>query len=220
MLSFSSFGQNNQVPNISLFPKEISAKITMPLDDVYQKFNFTNTETLSTQQKNLLIYFSNFSQTLSNRAKVSDSDLKIMNSLLESADKSLIFQWFDKISSSVTSFEDLHKAIVDKINNSNDLEQINQLVIIDYSLQIVNNEVTNTTITAKASAGCRGWWKCWGKCVSSIVGGGLTGAGTLGLAGAAVGTVTLPVVGTVAAGTVGAVVGGVGGALTGAAAGC
>lgn len=64
------------------------------------------------------------------------------------------------------------------------------------------------------------WWDSWGKCATSIIGGAVTGATTLGLAGAAVGTVALPVVGTVAGGTVGAVGGAVGGALTGAVAGC
>lgn len=64
------------------------------------------------------------------------------------------------------------------------------------------------------------WWDSWGQCAAAISGGAVTGATTLGLAGAAVGTVTLPVVGTVAAGTVGAVGGAIGGALTGAATGC
>lgn len=67
---------------------------------------------------------------------------------------------------------------------------------------------------------CDGWWSCWGACVAGTVGSAVMGAGTLGLAGAAVGTVVLPVVGTVSAGAVGAIVGGIGGALTGAATFC
>ncbi|WP_419869252.1 hypothetical protein [Chryseobacterium sp. CT-SW4] len=66
----------------------------------------------------------------------------------------------------------------------------------------------------------KGWWGSWGKCAAGILGGAVTGAGTLGLAGAAVGTVALPVVGTVSAGAVGAIAGAVGGGLTGAATFC
>lgn len=51
----------------------------------------------------------------------------------------------------------------------------------------------------------------------STGGGAVTGGGTLGLAGAAVGTVTIPGIGTVGAG---AITGAVGGAMTGAAASC
>lgn len=52
-----------------------------------------------------------------------------------------------------------------------------------------------------------------GKCILGTGGGAITGGGTLGLAGAAVGTVTIPGIGTVGAGAVG-------GAMTGAAASC
>ncbi|ARW08986.1 Pathogenicity island protein [Bacillus atrophaeus] len=51
-----------------------------------------------------------------------------------------------------------------------------------------------------------------GKCILGTGGGAVTGGGTLGLAGAAVGTVTIPGIGTVGAGAVGA--------MTGAAASC
>ncbi len=57
----------------------------------------------------------------------------------------------------------------------------------------------------------KGWWASWGKCVAGILG----GAGTEGLAGAAVGSV-VPGLGTAA----GAVVGAVSGGLTGAALAC
>lgn len=67
---------------------------------------------------------------------------------------------------------------------------------------------------------CSGWWECWGKCVTGILGGAATGALTFGFAGAAVGTITLPVLGTVSAGTVGAIAGGVAGGLTGATSSC
>ena len=67
---------------------------------------------------------------------------------------------------------------------------------------------------------CSGWWECWGKCVTGILGGATTGALTFGFAGAAVGTITLPVLGTVSAGTVGAVAGGIAGGLTGATSSC
>ncbi|PLR88692.1 Pathogenicity island protein [Bacillus halotolerans] len=59
-----------------------------------------------------------------------------------------------------------------------------------------------------------------GKCILGTGGGAITGGGTLGLAGAAVGTVTIPGIGTVGAGAVGAITGAVGGAMTGAAASC
>lgn len=59
-----------------------------------------------------------------------------------------------------------------------------------------------------------------GKCILGTGGGAVTGGGTLGLAGAAVGTVTIPGIGTVGAGAVGAITGAVGGAMTGAAASC
>ena len=64
------------------------------------------------------------------------------------------------------------------------------------------------------------WWNSWGKCAASIAGSAIVTAGTLGLAGAAVGTVTLPVLGTVAGSTVGIVTGLIGGALIGARDGC
>lgn len=64
------------------------------------------------------------------------------------------------------------------------------------------------------------WWSNWGKCATSILGGAITGATTLGLAGAAVGTVTMPLVGTISGGVIGTIGGGLGGAFTGAAAGC
>lgn len=60
----------------------------------------------------------------------------------------------------------------------------------------------------------------WKKCAAGIAGGATTGATTVGLAGASVGTVTLPLVGTVGGGVVGAVGGGVGGGLTGGATFC
>ncbi|MCM3227378.1 Pathogenicity island protein [Terribacillus saccharophilus] len=59
-----------------------------------------------------------------------------------------------------------------------------------------------------------------GQCLAGTGGGAITGGGTLGLAGAAVGTVTIPGIGTVGAGAVGAITGAVGGGLTGAAASC
>ena len=58
------------------------------------------------------------------------------------------------------------------------------------------------------------------KCILGTGGAAVTGAGTLGLAGSAVGTVTIPGIGTVAAGAVGAITGAVGGGMTGSAASC
>lgn len=208
MFSFVGQSQNNRVPEISKFPKEVSSRIKLPLDEVYNKFKFEDTQKLSAQQENLLLYFSNFSQGLLNNEKNSENDNKTIIDLIKSSNSDT-YNWILKNANNVESFEIFHKLIVDKINNSNDLEEINQLVVFDYSMQIVDNQYQN-----------RSWWSRWGKCVTSIVGGGLTGGGTLGLAGAAIGTVALPIVGTVSAGAVGAIVGGVGGALTGAAAGC
>jgi hypothetical protein len=59
-----------------------------------------------------------------------------------------------------------------------------------------------------------------GKCVTGVSGGAITGAGTLGLGGAAAGTVTIPGIGTVGGGLVGGIAGAVGGGLTGAATFC
>ncbi|WP_206367940.1 hypothetical protein [Sphingobacterium chungjuense] len=102
--------------------------------------------------------------------------------------------------------------------------------IVNYveSLRFVNDvqvksNISNISLAGKGSLRenmTASWWDDWGKCAASIAGGAVTGATTLGLAGAAVGTVAMPVVGTVSAGAVGAIAGGVGGALTGAAAGC
>jgi hypothetical protein len=64
------------------------------------------------------------------------------------------------------------------------------------------------------------WWSSWGKCAASIVSGAGTSALTFGLAGAAVGTVTIPIIGTVSAGAVGAISGAIFGGLGGAVAGC
>lgn len=64
-----------------------------------------------------------------------------------------------------------------------------------------------------------GWWSDWGKCVAGTVGGAVTGAGTLGIAGAGVGVAGGPW-GAGAGAVGGGIIGGVGGALTGAAASC
>ena len=65
-----------------------------------------------------------------------------------------------------------------------------------------------------------GWWKSWGKCSASILGGAIS-LGTTGLlGGASVGTVVLPIVGSVSGAIVGGIGGLIGGALTGAVAGC
>jgi hypothetical protein len=82
--------------------------------------------------------------------------------------------------------------------------------------------------TKNSEVPCKGWWKCWGKCVASIIGGyyagGIAGCGVLGGIGGTVGSALEPGAGTVigalsgcAAGTL---LGGLGGALTGAVLGC
>ncbi|ESU18933.1 hypothetical protein FCR2A7T_23390 [Flavobacterium cauense R2A-7] len=116
-------------------------------------------------------------------------------------------------------FDFLNKKENEIINSDLSLEEKQVLVEeIEFQRQLVN--AISALDTKYNGTVAKGWWKGWGKCVSSILGGAVTGATTLGLAGAAVGTVALPVVGTVSAGAVGAIGGGIGGALTGAAAGC
>lgn len=109
--------------------------------------------------------------------------------------------------------------------HASDLSQADKTFLMTYvtlyrsSLDFVYNN-QDLFVQNPANGKVVGWWDDWGKCAASIAGGAITGATTLGLAGAAVGTVVLPVVGTVSAGAVGAIGGGIGGALTGAAAGC
>ncbi len=96
------------------------------------------------------------------------------------------------------------------------------LVSYSESLEFIvkNNNFGNHVTNGRSGYSARGWWGNWWKCIVSVVGGLVSGATTVGLGGAAVGTVTMPVIGTVAGGLVGAIGGGIGGALTGAAAGC
>lgn len=107
-------------------------------------------------------------------------------------------------------------------DNNLSFEDKADFIAIKESINFLAGNHTNLheIVFSEPEVTARGWWDDWGKCASSIIGGAVTGATTLGLAGAAVGTVVLPVVGTVSAGVVGAVGGGIGGALTGAAAGC
>jgi len=75
------------------------------------------------------------------------------------------------------------------------------------------NWLEQTTKTNESALELRwDWWNNWGKCTSSIFGGGITAGTTLGLGG------------YVAGGTWGAAIGGtfgaIGGGLTGAATGC
>ncbi|HEY9047494.1 MAG TPA: hypothetical protein VIN08_16425 [Ohtaekwangia sp.] len=90
---------------------------------------------------------------------------------------------------------------------------------VNYIQEKVAFNITHTTAKEDDSK-CKGWWPCWGKCAAGILGGAGTGALTFGLAGAAVGTVTLPVIGTVSAGAVGAIGGAITGGLTGAVSSC
>lgn len=112
---------------------------------------------------------------------------------------------------------------VKDIKNGNFNFQEKQILLeeIEFQIQLVEMiSSLESQYSVNSEFNKKGWWKSWGRCVAGTLGGALTGAGTLGLAGAAIGTVTLPVVGTVSAGAVGAIVGGVGGGLTGAAASC
>ena len=84
---------------------------------------------------------------------------------------------------------------------------------------LYNNQDLFVQNFSNGKAPVNSWWNSWGKCAAGIAGGAITGATTLGLAGAVAGT-ALPGVGTVTAGTIGAIGGAIGGALTGAAAAC
>jgi len=99
--------------------------------------------------------------------------------------------------------------LVDKILLTKDF--VNWMEILD------NSKSNKINLSNKTESG---WWSSWGKCAASILGGAITGGVSLGIAGAAVGTVTVPIIGTVALGVVGAIGGVIGGGLTGAAAGC
>ncbi len=48
---FANFGisQNNKVPSISKFSKEVQMRISNPLDKVYDKFKQSNSDNLSDQ---------------------------------------------------------------------------------------------------------------------------------------------------------------------------
>jgi len=111
----------------------------------------------------------------------------------------------------------------DQTDNIIKSELLSQIVLFEKFIGYIQTKITlNTSITTsnEDDGKCKGWWSCWGKCIAGTLGGAGTGALTFGLAGAAVGTVTLPVVGTVSAGTVGAIGGAIAGGLTGAASSC
>lgn len=126
-----------------------------------------------------------------------------------------------------SSLNEFNQYLNSKFNSftGSDLSENDKTFLLTYvtlyktSLNFVYNN-QDLFITNSANGRVLGWWEDWGKCAASIAGGAITGATTLGLAGAAVGTFVFPVVGTVSAGAVGAIGGGIGGALTGAAAGC
>lgn len=94
--------------------------------------------------------------------------------------------------------------------------------IVSYkvTLDFVENNSDLLASTNQVNGRTQGWWDDWGKCAAGIVGSAITTGATLGLGGAAVGTVALPVVGTVSGAAVGAVAGAIGGALVGAATFC
>jgi hypothetical protein len=125
-------------------------------------------------------------------------------------------EYLDNLSETDLLVNDSQLSIEEKQILINKIAFMNAFVDWTDTLAISNSNKS----PAMAKSDCDGWWSCWGKCVAGTVGSAVVGAGTLGLAGAAVGTVVLPVIGTVSAGAVGAIVGGVGGALTGAATFC
>lgn len=121
-------------------------------------------------------------------------------------------------------YNNLMEELKEKILND-DVTEIEKesLLLLITSQQTAIEFIDNNQDLFKAQAiGVKsgGWWKSWGKCASGIIGGVVTGATTLGLAGAAIGTVVLPVIGTVSAGVVGVVGGAIGGAFTGAMVSC
>lgn len=121
-------------------------------------------------------------------------------------------------------FADLKAAIENAYASGLSEEEKNTLVFhLQFTIDALRYAEKKSAITESrnySKAKCSGWWSCWGKCLAGTLGGAVTGAVTIGLGGAAVGTVALPVVGTVSGGLVGAIGGGIGGALTGAAASC
>jgi hypothetical protein len=217
-----SFGQTSCIPDLSFFPKELRDKISNPII-LNSNTNLKKSTSLSNEQKNILNYFENFNTSLNKTEKVSEKDIKTIEDLIKKANENSTYQWVVRNASKTSSFKEFHEMIEKKIKTSKNSIEIDELILIDYSLQIISNKYynsSNKTNNVFLNTNSFDWWKSWGKCAASIVGGAITGSTTLGLAGAAVGTIALPVVGTVAGGAVGAIGGGIGGALTGAAAGC
>lgn len=81
-----------------------------------------------------------------------------------------------------------------------------------------SRHVLGIYLEGKSKIGTRGWWSDWGKCATAIIGGAVTSAAVLGIAGAELGA-KIGAAGGTAAGGVGAGPGLVGGAAIGAALG-
>tara|TARA_B110000259_G_C13958647_1_gene379742 strand:+ start:237 stop:953 length:717 start_codon:yes stop_codon:yes gene_type:complete len=157
----------------------------------------TNVENISAKSNSNDLTFSNEYQTFSNE--------------IENADN---FSTKEEFKNNLT---DLNTRVL----NSDILIAEKQLLIdnigfmiafVDWMGTLENNQSAKSSLEFK----CDGWWSCWGKCTSAVIGGGLTGGlGGCGIGAAAgLGILSIPGCG------VGAIIGGIGGALTGAAAVC
>lgn len=120
-------------------------------------------------------------------------------------------------------FEEMMVELKDEIVSSyapenRQKEALALVATMSSSVNFINKNLDLFEINHSLKSG--GWWKRWGRCAASIIGGAGTVALGAGLAGAGAGTIALPVIGTVAVGTAAAITGAVVGAIGGAAAGC
>ncbi len=100
-------------------------------------------------------------------------------------------------------------------------------VLTDFERQLVIKMQNLNDKYGSVETGKKGWWKSWGKCVASSLGGAITGGvvgcGAIGGIGAIVGTVVPGpgnAVGAAAGCIGGGIAGAIGGGLSGAALGC
>ncbi len=173
---------------------------------------------LESFRKNLNQSQADLALTAQSRSYSSGYQLNEVNKIINDAQKFHTFEeYYDFINEKFEYY-------LNDLTMSNDNKKFMLTFLVSYSesLDFLVKHVNFNDSAHGSHKGysARSWWNNWFKCLTSIVGGLVTGSTTVGLLGATVGTVTMPVIGTISGAVVGVIGGGIGGALTGAVAAC